>query len=75
MAQINKFKNQNLVFTGCSKNLISRGNLSGRWETVYNAIDFKIGLSGTLPDEGLDAAWIEGALGRKEEKNSLELGK
>jgi len=38
--QINKFKNQNLVFTGCSKNLISRGNLSGRWETVYNAIDF-----------------------------------
>lgn len=31
-----------------------------------NASDFKIGLSGTLPDEGLDAAWIEGALGRKE---------
>ena len=31
-----------------------------------NSIDFKIGLSGTLPDDGLDAAWIEGALGRKE---------
>lgn len=31
-----------------------------------NASDFKIGLSGTLPDDGLDAAWIEGALGRKE---------
>ncbi len=38
--QINKFKNQNLVFTGCSNNLISRVNLRGRWETVYNAIDF-----------------------------------
>jgi glycosyltransferase involved in cell wall biosynthesis len=38
--QINKFKNQNLIFTGCSNNLISRSNLAGRWETVYNAIDF-----------------------------------
>ncbi len=38
--QINIFKNQNLVFTGCSHNLISRSNLAGRWETVYNAIDF-----------------------------------
>jgi glycosyltransferase involved in cell wall biosynthesis len=37
---INKFKNQNLVFTGCSSNLLSRGNVAGRWETVYNAIDF-----------------------------------
>lgn len=36
-------------------------------DACYNATDFKIGLSGTLPDEGLDAAWIEGALGRKEE--------
>jgi superfamily II DNA or RNA helicase len=32
-----------------------------------NAVDFKIGLSGTLPDDGLDAAWIEGAIGRKED--------
>jgi glycosyltransferase involved in cell wall biosynthesis len=38
--QINKFKNKNLVFTGCSSNLVSRGNVAGRWETVYNAIDF-----------------------------------
>lgn len=30
-----------------------------------NSTEFKIGLSGTLPDEGLDAAWIEGALGQK----------
>jgi superfamily II DNA or RNA helicase len=30
------------------------------------AINFKIGVSGTLPDEGLDSALIEGSLGRKE---------
>lgn len=30
-----------------------------------NSTEFKIGLSGTLPDDGLDAAWIEGALGQK----------
>lgn len=38
--RINKLKNVNLVFTGCSNNLVSRGNVSGRWETIYNAIDF-----------------------------------
>jgi glycosyltransferase involved in cell wall biosynthesis len=38
--QINKLKNKNLVFTGCSENLVSRGNVAGRWKTVYNAIDF-----------------------------------
>lgn len=32
-----------------------------------NAIDFKIGLSGTLPDTGIDAGYIESQLGRKEE--------
>jgi glycosyltransferase involved in cell wall biosynthesis len=37
---VNSFKNQHLVFTGCSTNLLSRGNAAGRWETVYNAIDF-----------------------------------
>jgi len=37
---INKLKTRNLVFTGCSSNLVSRGNIAGRWETVYNAIDF-----------------------------------
>lgn len=37
---INKLKNKNLVFTGCSSNLILRGNVAGRWETVYNAIKF-----------------------------------
>jgi glycosyltransferase involved in cell wall biosynthesis len=40
ITNINKLKNRNLVFTGCSSNLVSRGNVAGRWETVYNAIDF-----------------------------------
>lgn len=38
---INKLPTRNLVFTGCSTNLISRCAVAGRWETVYNAIDFK----------------------------------
>jgi glycosyltransferase involved in cell wall biosynthesis len=40
IVNINKLKNQNIIFTGCSENLVSRGNVAGRWETVYNAIDF-----------------------------------
>jgi glycosyltransferase involved in cell wall biosynthesis len=40
ITNINKLKNRNLVFTGCSSNLVSRGNVAGRWKTVYNAIDF-----------------------------------
>ena len=38
---INKLPKKNIVFTGCSADLISRGGVAGRWETVYNAIDFK----------------------------------
>jgi len=38
--KINKFRSRNIVFTGCSNDLVSRGRLAGRWETVYNAIDF-----------------------------------
>ena len=37
---INKLPSKNLVFTGCSQNLISRVTAGGRWEVVYNAIDF-----------------------------------
>lgn len=37
---INKLINQNIIFTGCSENLVSRGNVAGRWKTVYNAINF-----------------------------------
>ena len=31
-----------------------------------NATDFKVGVSGTLPDDGIDAGYIESQLGRKE---------
>jgi glycosyltransferase involved in cell wall biosynthesis len=31
---------KNIVYTGCSSNLLSRVKATGTWETVYNAIDF-----------------------------------
>lgn len=31
---------RNLIFTACSNYCVSTGNVAGRWETVYNAIDF-----------------------------------
>ncbi len=37
---LNKFPNKNLVYTGCSKDLISRVKAGGKWEAVYNAIPF-----------------------------------
>lgn len=37
---VNRLPNRNLVFTGCSSDLISRVNANGRWEVVYNAIPF-----------------------------------
>jgi glycosyltransferase involved in cell wall biosynthesis len=37
---INRLPNKNLVFTGCSLSLIGRCSGEGRWEIVYNAIDF-----------------------------------
>ncbi len=49
---INKLPNRNLVFTGCSKDLISRGNVAGNWEVVYNAIDFsKYTLVEDIPED------------------------
>ena len=49
---ITKLPNRNLVFTGCSSDLISRGGISGRWETVYNAIEFnKYTLVERVPDD------------------------
>ena len=37
---MNKLSSRNLVYTGCSNDLISRVDASGRWETVYNSIPF-----------------------------------
>jgi glycosyltransferase involved in cell wall biosynthesis len=52
IALINKLPNQNLVFTGCSADLVSRGDVAGNWETVYNAIDFKkYTLQVSVPDD------------------------
>lgn len=49
---INKFPHKNLVFTGCSTDLISRGGSHGRWATVYNSIDFsKYTLVSDLPED------------------------
>ncbi|QHS56332.1 glycosyltransferase family 4 protein [Mucilaginibacter sp. 14171R-50] len=31
---------KNLVFTGCSNYCVSTGNVSGKWATVYNAVNF-----------------------------------
>ncbi len=38
---INKLRNRNIVFTGCSKDLVNRVQAYGRWEVVYNAIPFE----------------------------------
>ncbi len=38
---MNKLPNKNIVYTGCSKNLIGRVTAGGRWEAVYNAIEFE----------------------------------
>jgi glycosyltransferase involved in cell wall biosynthesis len=49
---INKLPNRNIVFTGCSKDLVSRGNVAGKWEVVYNAIDFsKYTLVENVPED------------------------
>lgn len=37
---VNKLPNRNLVFTAASDWCVSTGNVAGRWETVYNGIDF-----------------------------------
>jgi glycosyltransferase involved in cell wall biosynthesis len=43
-------RGKNIVFTACSANLLSRVKQAGRWEVVYNAIDFsKYTLTEGLP--------------------------
>jgi glycosyltransferase involved in cell wall biosynthesis len=37
---VNALPNRNLIFTACSDSCVSTGNISGKWETVYNTIDF-----------------------------------
>ena len=37
---INSLPNKNLIFTACSNYCVSTGNVAGKWETIYNTIDF-----------------------------------
>lgn len=37
---VNAMPSRNLIFTACSNYCVSTGNVAGKWETVYNAIDF-----------------------------------
>lgn len=37
---INFLPNRNLIFTACSNFCMQTGNVSGKWETVYNSLDF-----------------------------------
>ncbi|QKJ30446.1 glycosyltransferase family 4 protein [Mucilaginibacter mali] len=37
---INRLPSKNMVFTACSNYCVSTGNVAGRWETVYNTINF-----------------------------------
>lgn len=38
---MNRLPHRNIVYTGCSRDLISRVRAGGRWEAVYNAIEFE----------------------------------
>ena len=36
-----KLPHRNIIFTGCSNDLLSRAEIDNNWEVVYNAINFK----------------------------------
>ena len=44
---INRLPHKNLFFTGCSADLLSRGQLSGNWSAIHNGIDFSV-YTGTI---------------------------
>ncbi len=37
---ITRFPNKNLLFTGCSADLLTRTHLPGKWKAIHNGIDF-----------------------------------
>ncbi len=37
---INKLPNNNMFFTGCSEDLVSRGAVAGNWRAIHNATEF-----------------------------------
>jgi glycosyltransferase involved in cell wall biosynthesis len=49
---VNALPNRNLMFTACSNYCVSTGNVAGKWDTVYNAIDFsRYQLKETVADD------------------------
>jgi glycosyltransferase involved in cell wall biosynthesis len=47
---INKLPNENMHFTGCSEDLVSRGGVAGHWQAIHNAAEFNFyTLRETLP--------------------------
>ena len=49
---INKLPNRNIIYTGCSENLIFNVKGIGNWKAVYNAIDFsKYNLIENVPND------------------------
>ena len=52
----NKLPNKNIIYCGCSNDLIKRANAPGKWAAVHNAVDFnQFTLTENLP---LDAPLI-----------------
>jgi glycosyltransferase involved in cell wall biosynthesis len=41
ISHVLKFKNRNLAFSGCSRNLIHRVNPKGNWNAIHNCVVFK----------------------------------
>ncbi len=37
-----KLPNKNMFYTGCSKNLVDRANVSGNWHSIYNGCSFSM---------------------------------
>lgn len=37
---VNRLPNKNMVFTGCSNNLVVRSAAAGKWHTIHNAANF-----------------------------------
>jgi len=37
---MNTLPNKNMIYTACSNYCVNTGNVAGKWETIYNVIDF-----------------------------------
>lgn len=49
---VTRLPHRNLVFTGCSADLVKRASAPGKWEAVHNAVDFsQFTFTDNLPDD------------------------